>query len=111
MIYHDEAELMADAHVDGHHAGTPREGCPTCEDRPLASYPVRPVAYVTEDGATVHTGDKVYNYYDMEPGTIGRPAGQDGWFYFHADGKGTNILNGPRICTMAFAKRRGFRGA
>jgi hypothetical protein len=69
--------------------------------------------YVTEDGVDVIEGDRVYNYYDMVPGTIGRPAFDLTWFEFHPDEPGVSggILNGQRICTMAFAKARGFRGA
>jgi hypothetical protein len=69
--------------------------------------------YVTEDGVDVREGDRVYNYYDMVPGTIGRPAFDLEWFEFHPDEPGVSggILNGQRICTMAFAKARGFRGA
>jgi hypothetical protein len=72
-----------------------------------------PPQYVTEDGVTVREGDKVYNYYDMVPGTIGSPAFDSTWFRFLPDEPGVSggILNGQRICTMAFAKARGFRGA
>jgi hypothetical protein len=69
--------------------------------------------YVTEDGVDVREGDRVYNYYDMVPGTIGRPAFDGEWFEFHSEDphKSGGILNGQRICTMAFAKTRGFPGA
>jgi hypothetical protein len=71
--------------------------------------------YKTEDGATVNTGDKVYDYYSMEPVIIGEDL-KDGWFdALRADGSGrfasATMLNGQRICTMAFAKRHGFPGA
>jgi hypothetical protein len=45
VIYRDEAEEMSNAHAEGWHTppdGQRREGCPDCEDRPLASYPIRP---------------------------------------------------------------------
>jgi hypothetical protein len=73
---------------------------------------------ITEDRAIVNFGDKAYNYYDMKPGTIGRihapyndgaDKNQDIWFDFvHDDGSQTSMLNGQRICTRAFAARRGF---
>jgi hypothetical protein len=68
------------------------------------------VTYVTECGATVAQGDRVYNYYSMEPGIIGRSF--DGtWFEFHGEtSRKRTQLNGQRICTIEFAKRRGFRG-
>ena len=79
-------------------------------------------AYVTEDGATVHEGDLVYDYYSMEPVIIGEPSGSEGWFDTLRPGSvdgahprgvrsTAGMLNGARICTMAFAKRRGFKGA
>jgi hypothetical protein len=45
VIYRDEAEEMSNAHAEGWHTppdGQRRDGCPDCEDRPLASYPIRP---------------------------------------------------------------------
>jgi hypothetical protein len=78
----------------------------------------------TEDGKIVHDGDRVYNYYDMVPCTIkfgpygptiyheGADANQDIWFdTVQDDGRHSAILNGQRICTIEYAKRRGFRGA
>jgi hypothetical protein len=41
-ITREQAEDMAEAHAQGFHTppdGTPREGCPECEGRPLSSYP------------------------------------------------------------------------
>jgi len=65
----------------------------------------------TDCGATVNNGDRVYNYYDMVPGTIVSEPKEDGWFYFQADdSRAKTVLNGQRICTIDFAKRRGFRG-
>jgi hypothetical protein len=37
--------------------------------------------YLTEDGHRVQTGDRVYNYYDMQPGIIREDRGS-GWFTF-----------------------------
>ncbi|MFL5861156.1 MAG: hypothetical protein ACJ780_10285 [Solirubrobacteraceae bacterium] len=68
-------------------------------------------SYRSEDGATLKQGDRAYDYYTMAPGVIGEPAGSDGWFDFHHDRGTRTLLNGQRICTLAFAKRRGFEGA
>jgi hypothetical protein len=81
------------------------------------------VEIMTEDDKIVGHGDRVYNYYDMVPGTIRikmhdveqitneTNIRHDIWFEFVRDGGGTSILNGARICTIEFAKRRGFKGA
>jgi hypothetical protein len=40
-ISREEAVEMAAAHAEGWHSppdGFPREGCPECDDRPLATY-------------------------------------------------------------------------
>jgi hypothetical protein len=81
------------------------------------------VEIMTEDDVIVHHGDRVYNYYDMQPGTIRvrqydvekitaeTNIRQDIWFEFIFESTGgTTILNGQRICTISFAQRRGFRG-
>ena len=63
--------------------------------------------YTTEDGEQVATGELVFNYYDRKLGTIGDDAG-DGWFD-HVDDEGRRtMLNGERICTVAFAVARGW---
>jgi hypothetical protein len=63
----------------------------------------------TEDGAILHEGDRAYDYYSMEPGTIGKLDDlQKGWFDFYHDNGRRIFLNGQRICTMEFARRRGF---
>lgn len=81
------------------------------------------VEILTEDDVIVRHGDRVYNYYDMVPGTIrirmyevtqittDTNIRSDIWFEFVRDDGQTTILNGQRICTMDFAKRRGFRDA
>lgn len=88
---------------------------------------------ITEDNVKVTEGDLVYNYYDMRPVVITMrgndtkdieeiiESGQgslkrDIWLEMKAkdaEGNiiGTDLLNGERICSMAFAKGRGFRGA
>jgi len=68
------------------------------------------VTYITEDGAEVSAGDRVYNYYDMQPGIIGRDHGS-GWFDFQQDNGRIKSLNGQRVCTLETARRRGFPGA
>jgi hypothetical protein len=69
--------------------------------------------YVTEDGVTLKEGDRAYNYYDMKPGKIGKFSGNvpDPWFDFDHDDGTRALLNGQRICSVEFAKRRGFRDA
>lgn len=59
-------------------------------------------SYVTEDGKTVRPGDRVYNYYDCEWGTINpqqSPYKRDGWFDFTSDAGARRLLNGQRIST------------
>ena len=88
----------------------------TINDKPLIQ---------TEDGEVVMEGDRIYNYYDMWPGTIVpgsirnyNRGGQlsplkDLWFDVQRDGgdeRDVAMLNGQRICTIEFAKRRGFKG-
>lgn len=66
----------------------------------------------TDDGGTVHTeGDLVYDYYSMEPVVIG-PACGDGWFNSLKPGNDSwtvGMLNGQRICSLAHARRMGWR--
>jgi hypothetical protein len=68
----------------------------------------------TEDGVVVRPGDRIYDYYSMKPGII-EPGSithaPDVWFdVTHDDGTRT-ILNGQRICTIAWAKAQGWPGA
>ena len=68
----------------------------------------------TEDGVIVNPGDRVYNYYDMKPGVIREGSvmqAPDPWFNVDHDDGTTSLLNGQRICTIEFAKRRGFKDA
>lgn len=89
------------------------------------SFTDKATAVITEDGVTLQPGDNAYNYYDMKPGKIptedrlfsyynpdaAPDAHRDIWFKFqHTDGT-VCLLNGERICTVAFARRRGFPGA
>lgn len=89
---------------------------------------------ITEDNVRVTEGDLVYNYYDMRPVRIPELKGtdlsdireiiesgngslkRDIWLSMRAVGTdgniiGTDLLNGERICSMKFAKGRGFKGA
>ena len=51
----------------------------------------------TADGATVKTGDRVFNYYDCEWGVIGT-IHADGWFYFRGESDDHHrLLNGERV--------------
>jgi hypothetical protein len=89
---------------------------------------IKEIDIKTEDNAIVHPGDRVYNYYDMWPGKIVEytqgmidalrdddDIKRDRWFYVQKDGaegmRGCTLLNGERICTIAFARGRGFRDA
>jgi hypothetical protein len=66
----------------------------------------------TECGSNVIMGDVVYNYYDMWAGTIVCEPDDQGWFYVQPLSGGQKaLLNGQRICTLAFARMRGFPGA
>ena len=67
--------------------------------------------YVTEDDVMVFQGERAYNYYEMKPGVVGKPSFFKEWFEFiHDDGTVTS-LNGQRICSVAYARRRKFRDA
>ena len=79
------------------------------------------VTYRTEDRVTVREGDEVYDYYSMEPVIIGEPTGSPGWFNVLRPGSVTpetprgvrasaGMLDGSRICTLGYARRRGFPG-
>lgn len=81
----------------------------------------------TMDGVVVSEGDRAFNYYDMSPGTIGRIddrpqpdtlKGQSSdtpqaewsnyWFEFISDDGSHRFLDGSRICSQAYAIRRGW---
>lgn len=82
---------------------------------------------LTQDGFRLREGDRAYNYYDMRAGYIGEVdshtqpntmTGQNSntpieqwnnhWFTFHEDDGGRTHLDGSRICTIAYARRRGW---
>jgi hypothetical protein len=60
----------------------------------------------TEDGVTLHPGDRAFNYYDQKPGTISEAPDSSGWFTFTHDDGTSALLNGERICSEGFARRR-----
>jgi len=81
----------------------------------------------TEDGVVVGSGDRAFNYYDMKVGKIERidsyaqpntQAGQNSstpvaewnnyWFEFRHDDGSVSSLDGSRICSVAYAERRGW---
>jgi hypothetical protein len=67
---------------------------------------------ITEDGKVLKEGDRAYDYYNMKPGKIGKlDSLQSGWFDFYHDDGTRCFLNGQRICSVEYAKRRGFKDA
>jgi len=81
----------------------------------------------TEDKVVLHQGDRAFNYYDMKPGVIERihrypqPNTMNGqnsstpieewdnyWFDFNHDDGSSTTLDGSRICTVAFAIKKGW---
>lgn len=62
----------------------------------------------SDDGGEFKVGDRAFNYYDMEVGTIGEIDSRDNWFDFHQDNGRVVSLNGERICTIEFATRKGW---
>ena len=55
---------------------------------------------VTEDGKTVHEGDRVYNYYDGKWGVIRvNTLARDGWFDLDQEDGTRAYLDGSRIAT------------
>ena len=70
--------------------------------------------FKTEDGVRVSYGDRVYNYYDMKAGVIvegSMTMAPDPWFDVKHDDGSIAVLNGPRICSIEWAKRKGWPGA
>jgi hypothetical protein len=76
----------------------------------------------TEDNVVLELGAHAYDYYSMKPGRISdrtedlrfynedenpNPK-RDIWFKFHHDDGTWTLLNGERICSDEFAKRRKF---
>src|SRR4029453_15254381 len=56
------------------------------------------------DGTTFQPGDRMFNYYDRKPGTVGADGSRDGWFTFeHEDGTSA-LLNGERVGSIAHAR-------
>ena len=75
----------------------------------------KPTTITTEDNVVLKAGDLAYDYYTMKPGTIA-PQNTwammpDAWFdFYHTDGTRA-LLNGQRICSIEYARTRGFKGA
>lgn len=67
-----------------------------------------PPDIITEDKVVLHAADRAFNYYDMQPGTIVEDPDSSGWFLFRHDDGSTKLLNGERICSLEFAKRKGW---
>jgi hypothetical protein len=87
----------------------------------------RPATIRTEDGVEIGIGESAYDYYSMKPGKIvefdsyqeredayyGRDmqGSLKPWFTFeHTDGT-RQYLNGQRICSVEYAKMKGFKNA
>ena len=62
----------------------------------------------TEDGVTVRKGDRVFNYYDRVYCVIAQDPDGEGWFDTTSDDGRRTLLNGERICSVAFAGRKGW---
>lgn len=79
------------------------------------------LSITTEDNVELLVGARAYNYYDMQSGRISRintvynsdkpNHKRDIWFDFKHDEGGMTLLNGERICSLAFAAHKGWRGA
>ena len=62
--------------------------------------------YTLEDGTSATEGDRVFNYYDREPVTIGADDGE-GWFdTIRDDGTRGKLLDGSRCCSIETATRK-----
>jgi hypothetical protein len=99
---------MARKHV---HISSAYSSCAVCGE--LGVYNAETLI-TTEDRAKLELGARAYNYYDMKPGTIGKLANTgdpDPWFNFDHDDGTHALLNGARICTIDYARRRGFKDA
>jgi len=59
----------------------------------------------TADGVTVHNGDRVWNYYDLQWVTIVEEPDNEGWFYVRDDNGGLKTLNGERISAVEIHPR------
>lgn len=60
-IYRDEAVQMDDAHGEGLHEETPRDGCPSCSRRELSSYPERPKVKTAYSRAAPFIREQIIN--------------------------------------------------
>lgn len=71
---------------------------------------------ITEDSGIVFPGDLAYDYYNMQVVELIKvddmPSGDPTkWADWRVVGTDKRVyLDGSRVCTIAYAKRRGFRG-
>lgn len=63
---------------------------------------------VTADGATIHVGERLYDYYSMAEGILATAPDDTGWFYVTHMRGGRELLNGERVCSLAHARRMGW---
>lgn len=61
----------------------------------------------SNDGVRFAPGDVLFNYYDMKVGTVG-PLDTADWFDFEQLDGTVKLLNGERVCSLGFAKSRGW---
>jgi hypothetical protein len=80
---------------------------------------------ILECGTKAYPGEVVYNYYDMRPVMLGEISDyeweraddpkKDIWvncrIWAVGESRGTDLMNGERLCSIEFAKRRDFRDA
>lgn len=93
-----EVEAVQQDEADAEEAFYEEHGLPTDD------YPdYEPPTVVLEDGVSATVGDRVFNYYDMRVATIVRIA-DDGW----CDTAEGDLVNGPRMCSTAFAQSKGW---
>lgn len=62
----------------------------------------------TEDGVELAVGEEAYDYYDFNRGVIAGPIDEAGWFDLITDNGRRLYRNGERICSIAYARRRGW---
>jgi hypothetical protein len=62
---------------------------------------------ITEDHVELVEGDQAYDYYDFNLGTI-HDIDASGWFDLVTEDGRRLYRNGQRVCSVAFAQRRGW---
>lgn len=53
-------------------------------------------------------GERGFNYYGMQWGTVTQDADRDGWFRFQNDDGTHDVLNDERVVTPDVASRKGY---